>query len=164
MCNLISNAYTRKLPESRHLLCFQPHTLPGREQMLKKLRMTDSPRDYPGLLRGPCLLQGEMASSIACSHSRQSEESGTSNHASSVFPSPLPLRRPRALSCPAPAASRSSFLPATSPAPLHPALSRGSRPGRVDAGAQGPDGRPRRHDGAQGAAFGFVPGLVGLGR
>ncbi|XP_025145791.1 uncharacterized protein LOC102396469 isoform X2 [Bubalus bubalis] len=93
-----------------------------------------------------------MASSIACSHSSQR---GTSNHPSSVFSSPLP---PPPLPAP-------FFLPATSPIPLlHPALSRGSRPGRADAGAQRPDGRPRRHDGAQGAAFGFVPGLVGLGR
>lgn len=56
--NPIPNTYTRKLLESGHLLCFQPPTLPGREQMLLKLRLTDSPLDHPGLLRGSRLLQG----------------------------------------------------------------------------------------------------------
>ena len=89
--NPIPNTYTRKLLESGHLLSFQPCTPPGREQMLPKPRLTDSSLDHRGLLGGSHLLQGGMASLIACSPSRQREESGTSNLPSSVFPSHAPL-------------------------------------------------------------------------
>lgn len=94
--------------------------------MLKKLRMTDNNEITQGL-NEICLLQGD-APLNCCSVPGRAGGTGLATMLPfSVFP-PHFLSDGHAPFLPPAPAARSSFLPATSPAPLHPAQPRGSRP------------------------------------